>query len=164
MVKKLKFTLFFLLVATITFAQESPRKQAIGKVGEVTVTVDYGAPSVKGRTIWGGLEEYGMVWRAGANENTTISFDTEVKIGTSTVPAGKYGFFIIPNKNNEWVLILNKKNNGWGAYSYTKDDDLLRMNTTPTFVDNTQEVLEYTIVKKGVILSWGKAKVLLPVN
>src|SRR5210317_797179 len=120
---KIKILLVFLLIATVTFAQKSPRKQASGQVGDVTVSIDYGAPSVKERVIWGGLEKYGKVWRAGANENTTIAFDKDVKIGKTAVPAGKYGFFIIPSENEDWVVIFNKKNDGWGAYSYNKDDD-----------------------------------------
>ncbi|MFZ3272831.1 MAG: DUF2911 domain-containing protein, partial [Lutibacter sp.] len=89
MMKKLKFTFVLLMIATLTFAQESPRKQATGKVGEITVDIDYGSPSVKGRTIWGELVPFGKVWRAGANENTTFSFDKDVKIGDSNIKAGK---------------------------------------------------------------------------
>lgn len=161
---KLKLTLVFLLIATVTFAQESPRKQASGNVGDITVSIDYGAPSVKGRTIWGGLEKYGNVWRAGANENTTIAFDKEAKIGDVTVPAGKYGFFIIPNKNADWIIILNSKNDAWGHFSYNKDEDVLRMNVTPKFVDENQEMLVYKVGEKGITFSWEKARIFIPVN
>ncbi|MDO9037257.1 MAG: DUF2911 domain-containing protein, partial [Lutibacter sp.] len=85
MMKKLKLLFLLLLVTSITFAQKSPRKQATGKIGAVTAIVDYGSPSVKGRTIWGELVPYGKVWRAGANENTTFSFDKDVKIGNTKV-------------------------------------------------------------------------------
>ena len=161
---KFKLTLVFLLIATVTFAQKSPRKQVTGKIGEVTIDIDYGAPSVRGRIIWGGLEKYDKVWRAGANKNTTISFDKNVKIGKTAVPAGKYGFFIIPKENSDWILILNKKNDGWGANSYTEDDDILRINTSPKFVDETQEVLEYSVDEKGVTLAWRKVRISLPIN
>lgn len=164
LMKKIKFTLLFLLVTVVTFAQESPRKKATGKIGETAIAIDYGSPSVKGRTIWGGLEKYGKVWRAGANENTTFSFDKEVTIGGTSVPAGKYGFFIIPNENEDWVLILNKKNDGWGAFSYNKNEDIVRLNVTPKFVDTNQETLAYSIVENGVQLAWGKMRILLPVN
>ncbi|MCF6167585.1 DUF2911 domain-containing protein [Lutibacter sp.] len=162
--KKIKFTLLFLLVTLVTFAQESPRKKATGQIDGVTITIDYGSPSVKGRTIWGGLEKYSKVWRAGANENTTFSFDKEVTIGGTSIPAGKYSFFIIPNENKDWILILNKKNDGWGAFSYNKNEDIVRLNVTPKFVDTNQETLTYTIVENGVQLAWGKMRIVLPVN
>jgi len=162
--KNLKFTFVFLLMATVTFAQESPRKQTSGQVGDVTVSIDYGAPSVKGRTIWGGLEKYGKVWRAGANENTTVTFDKDVKIGNTAVPAGKYGFFIIPNENEDWEVIFSKKNDGWGAYSYNKDDDIARLTVIRNFVDENQEILSYTIGEKGINFAWEKARLMIPVN
>ncbi len=164
LMKKIKFTLLFLLVTVVTFAQESPRKKATGQIDGVTITIDYGSPSVKGRTIWGGLEKYEKVWRAGANENTTFSFDKEMKIGKTAIPAGKYSFFIIPNENKDWVLILNKKNDGWGAFSYNKNEDIVRLNVTPKFVDTNQETLAYSIVEKGIQLAWGKMRIILPVN
>ena len=161
---KLKLTLVFLLIATVTFAQKSPRKESKGTIGNVSVAVDYSAPSVKGRTIWGGLEKYGKVWRAGADDNTTFSFDKEVTINGTKVPAGKYGFFIIPKENENWTVILNKKNDSWGAYSYDKSDDLLRLDITPNFVDENQEILTYTISDKGIEMAWEKARVFIPVN
>jgi len=69
---------------------------ATGNIGAVAVEVDYGAPSVRDRAVWGELVPYGKVWRAGANENTTISFDKDVTVGGQKVPAGKYGLFLIP--------------------------------------------------------------------
>lgn len=161
---KLKLTLVFLLITTVTFAQKSPRKEAKGTIKNVSVTVDYSAPSVKGRTVWGGLEKYGKVWRAGADANTTFSFDKEVTINGTKVPAGKYGFFIIPKENKKWTVILNKKNDSWGAYSYDKSDDLLRLELTPKFVDENQEMLMYTIKENGIEFSWEKARILIQVD
>ena len=161
---KLKLTLVFLLIATVTFAQKSPRKQASGTIEGATVSIDYGAPSVKGRTIWGGLEKYGKVWRAGANENTTLSFEKDVKIGDKIVPAGKYGFFIIPNKDKEWVIILNSKNDSWGAYSYNKNEDILRLNIKPEIVSENQEVLEYKIGDRTIEFSWEKIRIIIPIE
>jgi len=164
MMNKLKLTLVFLLIATVTFAQKSPRKEAKGTIGIASIAVDYSAPSVKGRTIWGGLEKYGKVWRAGADANTTFSFDKEVTINGTKVPAGKYGFFIIPKKEGNWTVILNKKNDSWGAYSYDKSNDLLRLEIAPNFVDENQEMLTYTISDKGIEMAWEKARVFIPVN
>lgn len=162
--KKLKFTLLFLLIATVTFAQESPRKQATGKIGNLTVDIDYGAPSVKGRSIWGELVPYEKVWRAGANKNTTFSFDKDVKIGKNTVKAGKYGFFIIPSQNKEWTIILNSKNDAWGSNAYKQEDDILRMNVKPDYVDHNQEELNYAVGEKEIIIKWAKVKIVIPVQ
>ena len=145
-------------------AQESPRQAASGSIDGTNVEIDYGAPSVKGRKIWGGLEKYGAVWRAGANENTTVSFDKDVKINGQSLPAGKYGFFIIPNESSDWVVIFNKKNDGWGAYSYSEAEDALRVNIAPDFVDDVQEQLMYAVQDDAIIFGWEKARLRIPLE
>lgn len=164
MMKKLKFTLVLLMITTLTFAQESPRKQATGKIGAATAIVDYGSPSVKGRPIWGELVPYGKVWRAGANANTTFSFDKDVKIGKNTVKAGKYGFFIIPNENKEWTVILNSKNDAWGSNGYNQELDVLRLDVKPINTDKNQEALDYAIGEKEIIVKWANVKIVIPVQ
>jgi hypothetical protein len=162
--KKYKLLLMLLLVTTITFAQKSPRKQTSGKVSDVAVTIDYGAPSVKERTIWGELVKFDEVWRAGANENTTFSFDKDVKIGDTKVKAGKYGFFIIPSEKKEWVIILNSKNDAWGASAYKQEEDILRLNVKPDYMDSNQEELDYAIGEKEIVIKWAKVKIVIPVQ
>jgi len=162
--KKFRLTLLLILITTLTFAQKSPRKQANGTINNISILVDYGSPFVKERTIWGNLVPYGEVWRAGANENTTVSFDNSVKIKNITIPAGKYGFFIIPNEKDDWTIILNKKNNAWGAFSYKQEDDVIRIKLTPKFVTNNQESLDYTINGKGILFAWEKVRILIPIN
>lgn len=162
--KKLNILLVFFFVASISCAQKSPRLEAKGTVNGAQISIDYGAPSVKGRTIWGGLEKYGVVWRAGANENTTISFDKDVKINGNALPAGKYGFFIIPNENGEWIAIFSKKNDAWGAYSYSESDDALRVNVKPDMGGAVQEQLMYAVDNEGIVFAWDKAKFKLKVN
>jgi hypothetical protein len=126
--------------------------------------IDYGAPSVKGRTIWGGLEKYGQVWRAGANENTTIAFDKDVKINGKSLAAGKYGFFLIPNEDGNWVAIFSKKNDAWGAYSYTEADDALRTDIKAEFVSDVQEQLMYAVDNSGIVFAWDKVRLNIPVE
>ncbi len=162
--KAIKLLLVFFFVTTISCAQESPREKAEGNINKVTISIDYGAPSVKGRTVWGGLEKYGNVWRAGANENTTISFDKDVHIAGKKLAAGKYGFFIIPVENSDWTIIFNKINDAWGAFSYTKEEDALRVNISPKFVSDTQEQLLYTVEKKSIVMAWDKARLSIPVK
>jgi len=162
---KFKLTLVFLLVATITFAQKSPRKQATGKIGQVSVTVDYGAPSVNGRTIWGELVPYNKVWRAGANENTTVSFNKEVTIKNATVPAGKYGLFLIPSEEGTWDVIFSKKNDAWGSNGYDEKNDLLRIKLRANTVANSTEQMTFSIDKdNGILFNWDKVLLLIPVQ
>ena len=162
--KKAVYFLFALLVSTSLMAQKSPRKQAEGQVAKVSIKVDYGSPFVKGRKIWGDLEAYGKVWRAGANENTTIEFSEDVKIKGESLAAGKYGFFIIPQENDDWVLIFNKKNDAWGAYSYDAKDDALRVKVKPKFVSDNMESLTYAVERAGITFGWADARLMIPVS
>jgi len=161
---KIKLTLVFLLIATVTFAQKSPRKQANGNIGNTTIDVDYGAPSVKGRTIWGDLVPYNKVWRAGANENTTVSFNKDVKIAGKSVPAGKYGFFLIPSENGEWEVIFSKKNDAWGSSGYSEENDQLRLKLKAKMVSDNSELLTFSVTKTGIEFAWEKARIEIPIN
>jgi DUF2911 family protein len=162
--KAIKLLLVFFFATAISCAQESPREKAEGSINKVNISIDYGAPSVKGRTVWGGLEKYGNVWRAGANENTTISFDKDVHIAGKKLAAGKYGFFIIPVENGHWTVIFNKVYDAWGAFSYDQKEDALRVNISPKFVDETQEQLLYTVDSKSITMAWDKARLSIPVK
>ena len=160
----LSLVLVLVMTASISCAQKSPRKQVEGTVGDVTISIDYGAPSVKGRKIWGGLEKYDVVWRAGGNENTTVTFDSDVKVAGESLPAGKYGFFIIPRESGEWVVIFNKKNDAWGAYSYSEEEDALRVELAPEMVEENQEELMYAVGSDGILFGWEKARLNIPVE
>lgn len=164
MMKKFKLTLVLFLVATITFAQKSPRKQAKGQIGETSVEVDYGAPSVKGRVIWGELVAYDKVWRAGANENTTISFDKDVMVKGQKVPAGKYGLFIIPTNGEEWTVIFSKKNDAWGSNNYSDSNDLIRIKVKTKAAENSKELMTFNVFKGGVQFNWDKIKFFIKIE
>lgn len=160
----LSIVLAMVMITSISCAQKSPRKSAKGAIGGTSIEIDYGAPSVKGRKIWGGLEKYGTVWRAGANENTTVSFDKDVKVAGQALAAGKYGFFIQPMENGDWVVIFSKKNDAWGAYSYSEADDALRVSVGPQMVDDNQEELMYAVANEGILFGWEKVRLNIPVE
>ena len=162
--KIIKLLVVFLFITTISCAQKSPRKQTEGKVNGVTISIDYGSPYVKDRVIWGKLEKYNKVWRAGANENTTISFDKDVKIQGKNLPAGKYGFFIIPKENSTWTIIFNKENSNWGSSKYREKEDALRVELQPIFVNENQEQLLYTVGDNSINFAWGKARIEIPIE
>ena len=145
--KKIGFLLILLFALSSNMeAQKSPKTVANGTIDKVDVEINYCAPSVRGRTVWGGLEKYGKVWRAGANENTTVSFSEKVMIDGKELPAGKYGFFIIPNEKGDWVAIFSKTNNKWGSSSYKQSEDALRVNISPVFKKENQEQLKYCLL------------------
>jgi hypothetical protein len=108
----------------------SPAAQAQCKFSDgKTVKSDYSSPRVKGRKIFGGLVPYGEVWRAGANEATTLVTDTNLNIGGKDVPAGNYTIFALPNAD-KWVLIISKKTGEWGIPYPGEGDDLARVDMT----------------------------------
>jgi len=141
----------------------SPKALVEQTVGFTEVSIDYSRPGVKGRKIWGGLVPYNVVWRAGANEATKITFSTDVKIDGKKLKAGSYGFFAIPGQKT-WILIFNKVANQWGAFEYNDVEDALRIEVTPMQNNCWQEWLAYTINKSSdkkavVMLEWEKLKV-----
>ena len=107
---------------------KSPPASAAHSVGDLTIEVNYNAPSVKGREIWDGLVPFGKVWRTGANGATTFEVNKDVFINGEALAAGKYALFTIPT-DGDWTIIFNKEPNQWGAYSYDKGQDALRITT-----------------------------------
>lgn len=154
---------FALLTATFTWAQDdkkpaSPRDSVSGTVAGSTLTLNYGSPSVKGRKIFGELEGYGKVWRAGANEATTFTTTKAIKVDGKALEAGTYSFFLIPNEKGPWTAIFNKVAKQWGAYKYDEKQDALRVNVTPK-KSAAQERLVYVITKSGFSLKWDTVEV-----
>ena len=109
-------------------AQASPRDTARGTVGSVSVLVDYGRPSRRGREIFGGLVPYDQVWRTGANAATTIVFGGPVELGGRPVEAGTYTLYSQPARNG-WTLIVNRQTGQWGT-EYNQVQDLVRVPMT----------------------------------
>jgi tetratricopeptide (TPR) repeat protein len=126
----------------LVFPKQSPRASLGQTIGLTSVAITYDRPAVNGREIWGGLVPFDTVWRAGANENTVISFTSPVTIGGKTLAAGRYGVHMIPTKG-EWTVIFSREANAWGSFSYDQAEDALRITTTPV-ADEMHERLEYT--------------------
>jgi hypothetical protein len=141
----------------------SPKETVKGKIGDTNIEIVYGRPSSRGRTMIGGNEKYGQVWRTGANEATTIEFDKAVKIEGKDVPAGKYALFTIPNEN-QWTIILNKDHKQWGAYNYKQSDDVLRVDVKAGKPANFVETFTISIEKDEVVLKWENSQVAFKVK
>jgi hypothetical protein len=162
----LAMLLVCMLMSTVAWAQNenankpSPPAEATGKVGDATVTINYSSPSVKGREIWGGLVPYGEVWRAGANEATTVTFDKDVMVEGQALPAGTYSFYTIPGKD-EWTVIFNKTAKQWGT-QYDEGQDALRVTAKPQKAASMNERLAYEVTDQGIVLRWENLE--LPVS
>ena len=100
------------------------------RIGITDITVNYHRPLANGRQIWGKVVPYGQVWRAGANENTTITFTDPVTIEGQPLDKGTYGLHMIPGEN-QWTVIFSKNSKDWGSFSYKQEDDALRVNVKP---------------------------------
>lgn len=144
------------------FPQRSPWASVQQTIGTTVIAVDYHRPAVRGRSIWGSLVPYHQVWRAGANEATTIRFSDDVKIQGQDVAAGTYSLFMIPRPDT-WTVILNRRAKQWGAYEYDPRLDVVRVDVRPRANGHTNW-LTYVLDPNGettayVQLFWEKVKV-----
>jgi hypothetical protein len=179
--KKYTFLLAIILFAVPSFAQvpynsavpNGYTKKAIvsEQVGLTQVTITYHRPAVKGREgkIWGETVHKGFVdqgfgngkpapWRAGANENTVIEFDNDVKIEGQTLPKGKYGLFIAYDPV-ESIVIFSKRSDAWGSFFYDEKEDALRVKVKPQPIEKSVENLKYEFLNQTpnsavVALTW----------
>src|SRR2546423_3930938 len=145
---------------------ESQKAKVSQTIGLTEMEIVYHRPAVKGRKIWGDLVPFNngtpIPWRGGANENTTISFSTDVTIEGKPLSAGTYGLHFIPGES-EWTVIFSKNSTSWGSFSYDAKEDALRVTVKPHTAE-FEEYLKYEFVnpepnKVLVELHWKKLKV-----
>ncbi len=164
----LLFLVLFINGTGLLFSQElaspdaSQKAGVMQRTGITDISVSYNSPLVKGRVIWGEVVPFGEVWRAGANENTIISFSTPVSIEGKPLPAGTYGLHMIPRKDN-WTIIFSSNSTSWGSYFYKQTEDVLRVDVRPEAAA-MQEWLSYTFTdpkasSAKVMLHWEKIAV-----
>ena len=142
---------------------QSPLGTVKQSVALSEVTIEYSRPSVKGRVIFGDLVPFGKVWRTGANASTKITFGEDVKIEGSSVPAGTYALYTIPDKD-EWTIILNKNTTLWGSDGYKQEEDYIRFKVKPTPLPNKVELLTFNITdvlpnSANIELVWDQTRV-----
>ena len=177
----------FLFSASFSFSQIMPlttepdgdnKKASVSEqIGIVKISISYSRPGVKGREgkIWntpvahygfadqGHGTSYSTPWRAGANENTTLSFSHPVKIEGKDLPAGTYGFFIALGET-ESTLIFSKVNNSWGSFYYDSTQDALRVSVENETLDKSVEWLRYDFTDETrssavIAMSWEKRRI-----
>lgn len=115
--------------AQVKIPPASSSQTIIQSLGTSKVTVVYSRPNMNERKVFGELVPYNAVWRTGANQISTITFESEVNISGNKVAAGTYGILTIPNKD-KWIVIFTKNNNQWGSYTYNEAEDLFRIEAT----------------------------------
>jgi len=148
--------------ALLDLPRKSQNAQVSQTIGITNVTVKYSRPLVGGRKVWGGLVPYGEVWRAGANENTVITFPDPVTIEGKPLDKGSYGLFMLPTEN-EWTIIFSKTTTAWGAFTYKPEEDVLRVTVKPTASDFHDALIydfdQLTSDSALVTLRWDKLAV-----
>ena len=138
-----------LVVSSVSSAQslvldlplQSQRAEISQRIGITDVTISYHRPLVNNRKVWGDLVPYGSVWRAGANENTTITFSDPVMVEGKQLDKGTYGLHMIPNAD-EWTIIFSRNSTSWGSFTYNQTEDALRVNVKPK-TDDMHNALTY---------------------
>jgi hypothetical protein len=133
------------VLAQPEYPQLSPGATVSQMIGITEVKVTYHRPGVKGRLVWGELVPLDEIWRAGANQATTIEFSHDVTIGEKIVPAGKYSLFILPTQKDA-TFIINKNTELWGTSGYNQDEDMVRVTIKAEYL-NHMEWLQFSFSK-----------------
>jgi hypothetical protein len=146
----------------LNLPRQSQHAVIMQRIGITDITINYHRPLANGRQIWGKVVPYGQVWRAGANENTTITFTDPVTIEGQPLDKGTYGLHMIPGEN-QWTVIFSKVSTAWGSFSYKQDEDALRVTVKPQTADfHNALTYDFDDVKPDstvVTLSWDKVAV-----
>ena len=141
----------------------SPHATAMTMIGDVHIHMDYTSPGVRNRIIFGGLLAYDVVWQAGAHNTTWLETNKDLIIDGKMLTAGKYGFFVIPSKE-EWIVIFNTNWNQHGKDAYAAKDDVLRLKVKPMISETVTEHLVYKVKKVNknegsISLAWEKVTI-----
>jgi tetratricopeptide (TPR) repeat protein len=120
----------FAQVPQFTVPDPSPAAKVEQRVGITDIAISYHRPGVNNRKVWGALVPYGQVWRAGANENTVISFSSPVSVEGHKLAAGSYGLHMLPTASS-WTIIFSSVTSAWGSFSYDEKEDALRVTVSP---------------------------------
>lgn len=154
--------------AQLKLPEPSPAATTEQTIGITDIKVVYHRPAVNGRTVWGQLVPYNEPWRAGANENTTVTFSSDVKIGGKPLKAGTYGLHMIPTQR-EWTVAFSNMSTAWGSFTYDQKEDALRVTVSPRTEPTSEERLSYsfddvTDTKGTLVLRWEKLAVPITID
>lgn len=136
-----------LLAFSLSACAQSPAADTSVTINGKTITIKYSAPSMRGRKIFGGLEPYSKVWRAGANAATALHTDADLSMNGLKVPKGDYTLFVYLDPD-QWKLIVNKQTGQWGL-SYDEKQDLGRVNMKMSKPSTPVERFKVTLAPAG---------------
>lgn len=141
----------------------SPLVTKEGQIDGKPIKLQYGSPSVKGRTLWGDLVPFNVVWRTGANEASFIDLTEAITVEGKSLAAGKYSIFTIPKEEGTWTVIFNSDwNLEHGHFQYNEKNDVLRVEVQPQWEATSQESLSMEVESPGIVIRWEKLK--LPIS
>ncbi|MBI1222555.1 MAG: DUF2911 domain-containing protein [Bacteroidetes bacterium] len=151
--------------AQLDLPQPSPAASVSQVVGLTEIKIEYSAPGVKGRKIFGELLPYNELWRTGANGCTKISFSTPIQLAGNEVPAGTYSIFTIPGEN-EWTFILNKNYNQSGTSSYKQEEDALRIQVKAATCQERErlnfQIADFDENGGNIVMEWATTRISIP--
>lgn len=162
---------FLLLAPEATHAQRdnsevrpSPNAALSQTIGTTVIDMHYSRPGVKGREVFGGLQDWGEVWRAGANEPTTITFSDDVQVEGQPLESGTYNLFMRPVQDGDWDVIFTTQVD-WGTM-FAQADPVLEVSVAPE-EGAQQEWLQYRFedlsdTSATLVMHW--ADVMVPVS
>jgi hypothetical protein len=150
-------------VAKMDTTKKSIPSQTTKRIGNAQITINYNAPAVRGRTIWGELVPYNKVWVTGAHNATSLEISKDFMVEKTRVPAGKYAIFTIPSGEN-WTVILNKNWEQHLTDEYKEAEDIVRLTVKPIPLNESVERLNYEIDQAGerlanISMNWEKLQV-----
>jgi len=162
------FAMAFNANAQIETPQPSPFSKVEQKVGLTDITIEYSRPGVKDRTIFGGLEPWGTVWRTGANKNTIITFSDDVTIAGQDVKAGSYAMFTKLNSAKQWDVMFYSDTENWGTPREWDDSKVVatakvEVHEVPFSVETfTIDINNITNTGGTIDMIWEKSYVAIP--
>ena len=170
--KKMKYLLVFVCsygLAQIQTLQTSPSAKIEQVVGLTNVTIDYSRPAKRDRKIMGELVPMGEIWRAGANENSTLSFSDPVKVGGKNLDAGTYSLFIRPGKSM-WEVFFYTETDNWGlpekwnteSIAVVVETEIIQLkNTIESFTISLDDLYNNGA---NINIMWENTKVSIPIE
>ncbi len=156
-------------------ASDAPRVSPNAHVGQTfgftEVDVTYGRPAINDRSLFADgseLAPYGEVWRAGANEATTVTFSTDVMAEGQPLEAGTYALFVVPG-DGAWSVHFNREANQWGAFGHDPAQDAVVASIMPQIATNPVEQMQFTfadVSNEGTTLhlEWGTTRLPIRLN
>ncbi len=150
----------------VTKNEKSPSADTSVSIGAHKITIEYNAPSARGRQVEDNLIPFGQVWRFGADSATTITTEADVTIGNLKVPKGAHTLYILATEQG-WTLIVNQQTGQWGTV-YQEAKDLGRVPMQVTKLSAPVETLKITLEPAGggatLKAQWGSTQAVIAIK